>query len=117
MNKKSRVKKIFVLILMFACVVTVLTGCGRNRLVGAWELEEAVGISRSLLAERVEFFSDGRGVMDGHFGFTWSAERGRLVITSPWGGAHVYSYRVSGSTLTIIHDDFGNVYSTSRRVR
>jgi hypothetical protein len=117
MKEKINFKKAMVMVLIMVCVMSGLIGCGRSNLVGAWELEDAVGISRSQLAQRVEFFSDGRGVMDGMHGFTWSSEGGRVVITSFWGGAYVYSYRISGSTLTIIHDDHGEVFSTARRVR
>ena len=112
-------KKVFIIV---GIVVLLLAGwyivnnTGSNALVGTWELEDAVGISRSALASQVEFFSDGRAIMDGRTGLTWSSERGRLILTNALGSADAYSYKISGSILTITYDS-GDAYSTYRRVR
>ena len=112
-------RQIMSLIIAVAVVVMgTLAGCGSggSSLVGAWQLEDAVGISRELLAERVEYFSDGRASVDG-VSVTWSTDGNRLMTVSPWGDANVYTFRISGSILTITYDDRGNAFSTYRRVR
>jgi len=74
-----------------------------SNLVGRWELSE-VNVSRDLVANHLEFFDDGTGIMllgVWSEGFIWRIDDGRLIITSPVGMAQIFSIvELSRTTLT-----------------
>ena len=114
-------KKSFVIAGLAVCVVVLVAvfiwqTSSRRAIIGAWELENVVGLSSTYVLSHVEFYSDGRGRSNGT-PFTWTSERSLLRVTSSYGETILYEYRIAGSTLTFIHDDRGNVYVTYRKVR
>ena len=83
----------------------ILVSCSSERqLVGRWEDVYGGGF--------LDFFSDGRGSWDGD-AFTWSADRGRLLIVFGWGDSETFDFEVSRSTLTFLYD--GEVEESFRR--
>ena len=126
-QKKSRLPLIIGIatVVAVAIVAFFIFSNSDHRLVGKWELEDAVGISRNLLASQVEFFSDGTGVTHSQFlgvrfrdEFNWSVERDIITTVHRMGTTMVYNYRISGSILTFYYYGFdGGVYATYRRVR
>jgi len=93
-----------------------LTACGRNNLVGTWEFEEQ--------NERMEFFSDGTMIF--HFfsrgewrvdgSGTWSSDGNRLTIRESW-DTTVFTFSISGNTLTLTHDRWPDEPETLIRIR
>jgi len=106
--------------------MAVFSACARqnleSNLVGRWELSE-VNISRDLVANHLEFFDDGTGIMSlgvWSEGFTWRIDDGRLIFTSPVGMVQIFSIvELSRTTLTYegVAPMFGNIRATFTRHR
>jgi hypothetical protein len=90
----------FLATLLLLGMVAVLAACGGSAaLVGKWQEVENGNVSDEIL----EFLKDGTLDYGGITG-NWKAEKGKLTF-SFWGQDETVSYKVSGSTLTIIDDD------------
>jgi len=103
------------LILAIVLITTVALSAHAQRnlesyLIGRWELSE-VNISRDWIANHLEFFDDGTGIMVtdnlmGRLGrwsesFTWRISDGRVILISPIGTAQVLSIvELSRTTFT-----------------
>jgi len=62
--------KWFGIITFTAVIIFSIVSCGNGNLAGIWELESVVNGSRRDVVERIEFFKDGSGSMDG-VSITW----------------------------------------------
>jgi len=95
-------KKTVMCVLVLLGIIALITGCsGRSALVGVWEIYDD--------GEIMEFLSDGTYIEDGDKG-EWKVENGRLLITM-YGRVWVHAdYTVSGSTLTLVDVNSGEVY-------
>jgi len=89
----------FTVVIIFSIVSC---GNGNGNLAGIWELESVVNGSRRDVVERIEFFKDGSGSMDG-VSITWKTEGNRMMVTA-FGQAQTESFKLSGSTLTFASD-------------
>jgi len=111
-------------------IVTLSAHAQRNLesyLIGRWELSEA-NISRDWIANHLEFFDDGTGIMvtDNLMGtlgrwsesFTWRISDGRVILTSPIGTAQILSI-VELSRTTFAYEGeivlLGNIRATFTR--
>jgi len=90
MNKNKIWIMAVVVIIMSVCLI--LVGCGgKSALVGKWQVVNDDDV--------LEFFKDGTADFAGERG-TWKVEKGQLTFSED-GYSETYSYKVSGSTLTI----------------
>jgi hypothetical protein len=120
LSKIPRERRLLVLILCAAAIFVIgwlIINSFSNPLVGRWVLVQVLDGPSHNIVQEIEFFSDGSGIMGGVAGFTWRTEGNRIIITDRLGGAQVLRYSVSGSTLTVIYDEFTNHRSIYRRIR
>jgi uncharacterized protein (TIGR02145 family) len=79
---------------------------GKSALVGRWESDKST-------KDYMEFLSDGTGIVSmgsKSIAITWKVEKDRLYVTkSRSKEVKSFSYKISGSTLTITDDDDGDV--------
>jgi uncharacterized protein (TIGR02145 family) len=81
-------------------------GGGKSALVGRWDLIDGGEYRYGVLIADIkdmELLSDGTGIVD-EAGITYKTESGRFYLTHPL-MAVSYSYKVSGSMLTLTKDD------------
>jgi uncharacterized protein (TIGR02145 family) len=91
--------------IFIAMALTFFSSCeaagGKSALAGRWEL---VGGPAKDNPEDMELLNDGTGIIDKN-GITYKTESGRFYVTRQSGGAESYSYKVSGSELTLTKDN------------
>jgi uncharacterized protein (TIGR02145 family) len=96
--------KLSLLTAIFIATALTFFACdkgGKSALVGRWDLVE-VPVEGN--PKDIELLSDGTGIVD-KAGITYKTENGRFYVTRQSGEAESYSYKVSGSTLTLTKDD------------
>jgi hypothetical protein len=95
-----RTLTIFFMLIMTAFFV----GCNgsASAIAGKW-IPESGGSAPRGLPDNMELFKDGKGIVEG-VGINWKLENGRLYIIHPL-IASSWSYKISGSTLTLTNDD------------
>jgi len=98
MKKISRVKTALAMLLL-AGMIAAIAGCGGSALAGKWAEIKDGEPSGNIM----EFFADGTADYAGIKG-EWKAEKDQLMC-SIWGITVAYTYKISGSTLTLIDDD------------
>jgi hypothetical protein len=126
-NKKKGISNI-VYVIVLAVVFTISFALAPledrvapNPVVGAWELEYAVGIDTNTLVDHIEYYSDGSGAYESHgtwIEFHWFTEKDMLIHMFDFGVVQEYTYGVSkrDSTLKYFYDGSGDVYSVYRQV-
>jgi len=99
MKKVSGVKTALAMLLL-AGMIAAIAGCGGGSvLAGRWEEIRNGEPSGDIM----EFLSDGTADYGGIKG-EWKTEKDRLNC-SIWGITVTYTYKISGSTLTLIDDE------------
>ena len=102
MNKKI-IFSVMLVCLLTLGLISVSCGNSNSSLAGIWELERVENGSTSSVVQRIEFFKDGIGNMDG-VAITWKTENNRMMVTA-FGQAQTESYKLSGKTLKFTTDN------------
>ena len=112
-----KVFKLFVLVLCFSLLTTLLCGCGGGKLDGKWVIEHEDDLSDPnyrYFPSHMELFSDGSGTFYIPYyreaSIEWSAENGRLKVSNSIVYDFTYDYSISGKTLTLTFDDVSISY-------
>jgi len=101
MKKISGVKATLAMLLL-AGIIAAIAGCAKgSALAGKWEEMRNGEPSGDIM----ELLSDGTADFDGIEG-EWKTEKDQIMF-SAWGITVTYTYKISGSTLTLIDDDDG----------
>ena len=101
--KKKRILVAMLVSLLAFGLAFVSCGSDSSKLSGIWELESVENGSASDMVQRIEFFKDGTGSMDG-VSISWKTENNRMMV-SAFGEAQTESYKLSGKTLTFTSDE------------
>ena len=104
--KKVRFLTVSIAFLM----VFVVSACSSSKLVGYWDRTEKHGdIPYSIVLEK-----GGTAWVEGLPG-EWKEENGKLYLVDPEWDSEVYSYELSGDTLTLRNVDYPKVYAVYER--
>jgi hypothetical protein len=82
-------------------------------LTGKWELAESDN-APSGIVNRIQFFSEGTGIIGYSQDFTWELEDGCLELES-YGSVHTYDFEVSEDTLTCFYDKAHNSFAVYKK--
>jgi hypothetical protein len=108
---RIQLTKITLAAILALAIAFNLTSCdgGKSALVGRWEASEGYS------SIDLELLSDGTGIGDNKAGITWKVEKDRFYMTKSFSGeALSFSYKISGSVLTLT-DDNGDVLKFSKK--
>ena len=88
-------KKAVALILILCILCSALCACGDKgtKLIGAWEEDGG--------SETITFYDDGTCILMGSYSATWAIVNGNELKITYSGEAHVYTFDIAGTTLTL----------------
>ena len=112
-------RAVFVLIVCVLLLTPMLmtSSCGSNNgLVGRWQLQRGDWIYYFADADRIEFFADGRVIEHGYGETgTYTVSGDRLTVNGDWSGRQVFTFSISGNTLTLSDSDRDTAVYTRAR--
>ena len=109
----KKIKLIIICLVLLSMSLCLIACSTTDPLVGKWKLVNGDLIYYFVLADNIEFFSDGRVIEDAYNEWgTWAvAGQGKLKITDSGGDVYMFDYSISNNQLSLRDSDGDvNVY-------